>query len=150
MRAVHHTAIITDDIDVSLRFWRDGLGLTQFMDHTFVGDWKSLFGADTDTLRSVFLGDPDHPDGGIVELVRFVEPEDGGDAGVPPPQCPRRGLFLVSLHRGVEDTLMTLSTHGFTEGVRRISMPAPGGKRVAMAVITAPDGVLVELVGEPE
>jgi glyoxylase I family protein len=26
-------------------------------------------------------------------------------------------------------------------------MPAPGGKRVEMAVITAPDGVRVELMG---
>jgi glyoxylase I family protein len=29
-------------------------------------------------------------------------------------------------------------------------MPAPGGKTVAMAVITAPDGVLLELIGPPE
>jgi len=29
-------------------------------------------------------------------------------------------------------------------------MPAPGGKTVAMAVITAPDGVRVELIGPPE
>jgi hypothetical protein len=34
--------------------------------------------------------------------------------------------------------------------VRRIEMPAPGGKTVAMAVITAPDGVRVELVGPPQ
>ena len=28
-------------------------------------------------------------------------------------------------------------------------MPAPEGKTVAMAVITAPDGVRVELIGRP-
>jgi glyoxylase I family protein len=28
-------------------------------------------------------------------------------------------------------------------------MPAPGGKKVAMAVITAPDNVRVELIGDP-
>jgi hypothetical protein len=36
---------------------------------------------------------------------------------------------------------------GFAEGVRRISMPAPGGATVQMAVITAPEGVRVELIG---
>ena len=36
---------------------------------------------------------------------------------------------------------------GFADGVRRITMPAPGGRTVSMAVITAPDGVLVELIG---
>jgi hypothetical protein len=29
-------------------------------------------------------------------------------------------------------------------------MPAPGGKKVAMAVLNAPDGVRVELVGPPQ
>jgi hypothetical protein len=40
-----------------------------------------------------------------------------------------------------------LAASGFADGVRRISVPAPGGKTVPMAVITAPDGVLVELIG---
>jgi glyoxylase I family protein len=31
--------------------------------------------------------------------------------------------------------------------VRRIEMSAPGGKKVAMAVLNAPDGVRVELIG---
>jgi glyoxylase I family protein len=36
---------------------------------------------------------------------------------------------------------------GFADGVRRIVVPAPKGKQVEMAVITAPDGVRVELIG---
>ena len=58
MRAIHHTAIVTTDIDRALRFWRDGLGLTQMLDHTFTGDWPTLFGVDSSALRSIFLGDP--------------------------------------------------------------------------------------------
>jgi glyoxylase I family protein len=53
----------------------------------------------------------------------------------------------VSLQREVDPTLARLDELGFTEGIRRISMPAPGGKAVQMAVITAPDGVRVELIG---
>ena len=52
-----------------MRFWRDGLGFTELFDHTFTGDWPTLFGAETDQLRSIFLGDPAAPDTGIVELV---------------------------------------------------------------------------------
>jgi glyoxylase I family protein len=145
MRAVHHTAIVTTDVDLSLRFWRDGLGLAQFLDHEFSGDWRTLFGADADVLRSVFLGDPGQPDGGIVELVHFI-----GDTAKPEPVTnPRPGLFLLSLERDVESTLAALADLGFTDGVRRITMPAPDGRAVSMAVITAPDGVLVELIGSP-
>jgi glyoxylase I family protein len=144
---VHHSAIVTSDVDLSLRFWRDGIGLVEMLDHTFSGDWPTLFGAATDVLRSVFLGDPEHPDSGIVELVSF-DGVDGTPSGSD--QEPRPGFFLLSLERDVDATLATLAELGFAEGVRRITMPAPKGKTVAMAVITAPDGVRVELIGAPE
>ncbi|WP_319433829.1 VOC family protein [Mycobacterium sp. RTGN5] len=146
MRAIHHTAIITTDIDQAVRFWRDGLGLTPMLDYTFTGDWPTLFGVDASALRSIFLGDPDNPDAGIVELVQFVDAELTSAAS---DSAPGPGFFLVSLQRDVEPTLAALAGHGFTDGVRRISMPAPGGKSVAMAVITAPDNVRVELIGDP-
>ena len=128
-----------------MRFWRDGLGFAELFDHTFTGDWPTLFGAPTDQLRSIFLGDSDAPDSGIVELVVF----EGAAAGSAPAARPAFGFFLLSLQRDVDATLSALAGLGFDEGVRRIEMPAPGGKKVAMAVITAPDGVRVELVGPP-
>ena len=76
-----------------MRFWRDGLGLTELFDHSFTGDWPELFGAKTDRLRSIFLGDPRTPDAGIVELVVF----DGADDAPAPPERPRHGFFLLSL-----------------------------------------------------
>jgi catechol 2,3-dioxygenase-like lactoylglutathione lyase family enzyme len=143
MPGIHHAAICTADVDRSLKFWRDGLGFTELFDHTFTGDWPELFGAKTDRLRSIFLGDPHEPDTGIVELVVF----ESADEASAPPERPRHGFFLLSLQREVEETLSTLAAQGFADGVRRITMPAPGDKAVAMAVITAPDGVLVELIG---
>jgi hypothetical protein len=117
--------------------------LTELFAHTFTGDWPTLFNARTDRLRSVFLGDPATPDTGIVELVQF----DDTPTGPVPPDEPTFGFFLLSLQRDVDATLAGLATLGFDDGVRRIAMPAPGGKTVAMAVITAPDGVRVELIG---
>jgi catechol 2,3-dioxygenase-like lactoylglutathione lyase family enzyme len=146
VRAIHHTAIVTADVDVSLRFWRDGLGLSELFDHTFTGDWPTLFGAASNELRSVFLGDPDHANSGILELVHF----DGVGTDEPDPTSgPRRGFFLVSLERDVDATLAHMAELGFAADVRRISMPAPGGKTVAMAVLVDPDGVRVELIGAP-
>jgi glyoxylase I family protein len=143
---IHHTAIVTSDVERSMQFWCDGLGFTRLFDHTFGGDWPTLFNARTDKLRSVFLGDPKTPDTGIVELVQFAD----AVAGASPPGGPAFGFFLLSLQRDVDVTLAGLAALGFGDGVRRIEMPAPGGKVVAMAVVTAPDGVRVELIGPPE
>jgi glyoxylase I family protein len=142
---IHHTAIVTSDVERSIRFWCDGLGFAELFDHTFKGDWPTLFGATTDRLRSVFLGDPTAPDTGLVELVQFDDAKPGQ-----PPSAPAFGFFLLSLEREVDVTLAGLAALGFDDGVRRIEMPAPGGKVVEMAVITAPDGVRVELIGPPQ
>jgi catechol 2,3-dioxygenase-like lactoylglutathione lyase family enzyme len=141
---VHHTAIVTADVERSMRFWRDGLGFTELFDHTFTGDWPTLFDAHSDRLRSIFLGDPGTPDTGIVELVVL----EAVQTAAPAQANPSFGFFLLSLQRDVDAALAKLAELGFEEGVRRIEMPAPGGK-VAMAVITAPDGVRVELIGPP-
>lgn len=146
MTGIHHTAIVTADLERSIRFWCDGLGFAELFDHTFTGDWPTLFGATTDRLRSVFLGDPNTPDTGMVELVQF----DGVETAPASPDQPAFGFFLLSLQRDVDATLGGLAELGFDDGVRRIQMPAPGGKTVAMAVITAPDGVRVELIGPPQ
>ena len=143
MTGVHHTAIVTTDVERALSFWQDGLGLNILFDHVFTGDWPTLFDASTDTLRSIFLGDPSTPVSGIVELVVFDNPapERQSIAG------PAPGFFLVSLNRDVEPTLRRLADLEFADDIRQIVVPAPHGKQVQMAVITAPDGVRVELIG---
>jgi glyoxylase I family protein len=143
MTGVHHTAIVTTDVERALSFWRDGLGLTVLFDHVFTGDWPTLFDATSDTLRSIFLGDLAAPDTGIVELVVFDDPapEYESMAG------PAAGFFLISLNRDVEPTLRRLADLGFADDARQIAVLAPHGKQVQMAVITAPDRVRVELIG---
>jgi glyoxylase I family protein len=143
MIGIHHTAIVTSDVQRALSFWRDGLGLSVLFDHVFRGDWPTLFDAESDELRSVFLGDPQAPDSGIVELVVF----DGAGSAPHYVAGPAAGFFLVSLNRDVDPTLTRLAGLGFAGGVRRIVVPAPKGRQVKMAVVTAPDGVRVELIG---
>jgi glyoxylase I family protein len=132
-RSLHHAALCVRDVDASLRFYRDGLGLDVMMDHTFDGDWPTLFAARSGTLRSVFLGDPATPDAGVVELVAF----DGGADDGPP----ATGFFLLSFFVAVDDTLARLHELGLGGPPRRVTQGA-----VAMATVRDPDGVLVELI----
>ena len=55
---IHHSAICVRDFDASLRFYRDGLGLSLLWEREFEGDWPTLFGAPEPKLHSAFLGDP--------------------------------------------------------------------------------------------
>ena len=146
MAHVHHSAVYVRDLDASLHFYRDGLGLQVLMDHEFDGDWRTLFDAPGDRLRSVFLGDPDSPDAGIVELVAFADDVAGGSATVATAAPPRPGFLLLSFFVDVDATLERLAAVGLDEPPRRIRVPGPGGD-VEMATVRDPDGVLVELIG---
>jgi catechol 2,3-dioxygenase-like lactoylglutathione lyase family enzyme len=143
---VHHSALRARDVEASLRFYVDGIGLQVLMDHRFAGDWPTLFHVDATELRSVFLGDPRHPDAGIVELVAF----DGAPAGDPLPDAvagSAAGFLLLSFTVDVDSVLGRLASLGVSpEG--RIEQPSPTGT-VAMATVRDPDGVLVELIDLP-
>jgi catechol 2,3-dioxygenase-like lactoylglutathione lyase family enzyme len=153
---VHHSAIVVDDVDASLRFWRDGIGFEVMMDMHFDGDWTTLFGARGDRLRSVFLGDPTRAGAGIVELVQFLASGLGDStdsAGHPPaeraaPPPPGAGFFLLSCYVDVDAVLARLAALGLGGAPRRITVPGPAGSApVPMATVVDPDGVLVELIG---
>lgn len=135
---VHHTALVVTDVEASLRFWRDGLGFVETMDATFEGDWPALFDAPAPQLRSIFLGDPEHPDSGIVELVDFGP---GVAAGPAAGGGPATGFFLVSVYCDVDATLARLADLGLGGEPRRIQSYG-----VTMVVVTDPTGVRVELI----
>jgi len=135
---IHHAAICARDVEASLRFWCDGLGLEVLMDHGFEGDWPRLLRAPSPSLRAVFLGDPAAPGSGIVELVDLGEVPDGPrPAGAPAAS----GFLLLSLMTALDAALDRLSALDLGGEPRRIE--ASG---VAMATVVDPDGVVVELI----
>ena len=150
-RPLHHAALCVRDLDASLRFYRDGLGLEVLMDHRFEGDWPALFDASSRHLRSVFLGDPARADAGIVELVVFDDATGESSGPVTAAGPPASGFFLLSFFVDLDATLGRLRSLGFAEHPRRIEQPGPLGP-VSMATVHDPDGVLVELIHakEPE
>ena len=140
---VHHTAVVCSDLELSLRFYRDGLGMDVIMEQEFEGDWPTLFGARGTRLRSQFLGTREDTSSGIVELVVF----DGGAEPAPDDRPPAYGFFLISLYVDVDAALERLAAIGVQpEG--RTEFPSPRGP-VVMATVRDPDGVLVELIGVP-
>lgn len=141
MPTIHHSAICVRDIDESLRFWRDGLGFHVVLDHEFDGDWPTLLRADTQRLRSVFLGDPGNFEAGIVELVDFgpATPDQTSQATRAEP-----GFLLLSVMADLDSALGRLAALGLGGEPRRVDVAG-----VAMAVVCDPDGVQVELIDTP-
>jgi glyoxylase I family protein len=136
---VHHSAIATRDVEASLVFWRDGLGLQVLMDHSFEGPWPELFRAASTMLRSVFLGEAGAPDSGIVELVAL---ENTAPPGAAPPG-PAEGFFLLSLYADLDTVLPRLAALG-VGGEPTVAAVGP----VRLAVVHDTNGVAVELMDD--
>ncbi len=138
-RALHHVALCPTDLEASLRFYRDGLGLVELMDRRFEGDWPTLFGAGATELRSIFLGDPEAPDAGVVELVDLGPLLPTHE----PAPAPRHGFFLLSFNVDLAAATERLARLG-ADVRARIEVHG-----VAMAVVRDPDGTQVELIDLP-
>jgi catechol 2,3-dioxygenase-like lactoylglutathione lyase family enzyme len=59
--AIHHSVVAVGDIEASLRFYRDGLGLDVLQDRYVEGDWPGLFDAPARRLRAVLPTPPSNP-----------------------------------------------------------------------------------------
>jgi glyoxylase I family protein len=140
--AIHHSVVVVRDLEASLRFYRDGLGLELLQDRLVEGDWPGLLDAPGRSLRAVFLGDPRVPDdhSGVLELNLF----DGDVEEGPPASARRSGFLLLSFFVDVEATLDRLAGLGLGGSPRRVTQPTPNGQ-VAIATVHDPDGVLVLL-----
>ncbi|EHB45729.1 Glyoxalase/bleomycin resistance protein/dioxygenase [Mycolicibacterium rhodesiae JS60] len=140
MTLLHHAGLCVSDMETSLRFYRDCIGMTVLADKVLHADLEPLLGVHTERIRTVFLGDESHPDGGIVELLDLGVPAVSESA--PQPGLPGRGVFLLSLQADIDDVLSRLDAAGL--GSLRRVMPTPGGGLAATVV--DPDGVMVELL----
>jgi catechol 2,3-dioxygenase-like lactoylglutathione lyase family enzyme len=141
--AIHHSVIAVGDLEASLRFYRDGLGLDVLADREVEGDWPDLLGAPGRRLRAVFLGDARVPDvsAGVLELNELHG--DQVQQAVSSPGRPA-GLFMISFFVDVEATLSKLAGLGLGGSPRRVTQPTPNGP-ITIATVRDPDGVLVLL-----
>lgn len=139
---IHHSVVVVRDLEASLRFYRDGLGLDLLQDRQVEGDWPDLFDAPSRRVRAVFLGDAGVPDdhAGVLELNVF----DGDVPQGPPPSPPRTGFFLLSFFVDVEAALSRLAALGLGGPPRRVTQSTPRGT-ITLATVRDPDGLLVLL-----
>jgi catechol 2,3-dioxygenase-like lactoylglutathione lyase family enzyme len=139
---IHHSVVLVRDLEASLRFYRDGLGLDLLQDRQVEGDWPDLFDAPSRRVRAVFLGDAGVPDdhAGVLELNVF----EGDVPEGPSPSPPRTGFFLLSFFVDIDATLGRLAALGLGGPPRRVTQSTPRGP-VTLATVHDPDGLLVLL-----
>ncbi len=147
-RPLHHVALTPRDHKQSLRFYCDGLGLQELIDlDGLTGDWKHIFGAPANALRSIFLGSPDVGNAGVVELVVFPDDSAGGRRQAATELV--NGFFLMSFYvSDVDATIARLEELGVANDVRTTTI-GDGDGSFTVGTVRDPDGVLIELVGMP-
>lgn len=145
---LHHVALTPRDHRESLRFYCDGLGLQELIDlDGLTGDWKHIFGAPTNELRSIFLGSPDTGNAGVVELVVF--PDDSAAGRDQAKSEMVNGLFLLSFYvTDVPATTTRLKELGVGTDFRTTTI-GEGEHTFTVGTVRDPDGILIELVGMP-
>jgi catechol 2,3-dioxygenase-like lactoylglutathione lyase family enzyme len=142
MPHTHHTGLAPADIDASLRFYTEGVGLEILMDVTVPSDLEGLLGVPTEKWRTVFLGDKSNPDSGILEILDIGT---GHAQSEPPlPGVPVRGTFLLSFITPVQEALDRLAVLGMGGEPRVIKTPSGA----LAATVVDPDGVVVEFLDE--
>ena len=92
--AIHHSVVVVGDLEASLRFYRDGLGLEVLQTATSRVTGRVCSARPLAACAPCSLGDPGIPDdhAGVLELNVF----DGDVPAGPPPSPPRTGFFLLS------------------------------------------------------
>ena len=145
---LHHVAIAVKDMDRSLAFYRDALGLALFQDEVISGpEVDTALQEEGAKVRMVLLADEA---GSMIELLGWQHPS--------PHQKPvehRRftsvGLVEVSLMvndlKETEDRLKKAG-HSFRTPIWRFgrNLPAYGGAEAWIRYVEDPDGVQVELM----
>lgn len=127
IKKINHIAIVVEDIDAALGFWRDQLGLV--LDHV------EIVPSQTSKVAFIPVGD------GEVELVQPTDPESG------------LGKYLMKRGEGmhhlcievddIEGVLVDLKAKG-VQLINQVPQDLPG-RRMAFIHPKAANGVLVEL-----
>ena len=143
IQRLSHIGICVSDLERSLRFYRDGLGLALRSQIEMAGEPAATLLQLPDVhLRAVYL----ERDGTRIELLEYPSP--GCTAAERTPR-PMNQLGLTHLSLRVDDldaTLAELANVG-VQIVRPSRIDIPG---IAAAVfVTDPDGTLIELVQQP-
>lgn len=143
--AVNHFSLTVEDLDRSLAFWRDTLGLEQMdFSMTTEGDFvESIVGLPGTFMESVFVRAP----GIVIEIIKYVQPE-----GTPirPRTCDPGCTHIAFECEGLEGLFERVRANGYTTRADRvITVPEGDWKGTKTFYCVDPDGVTVELLENP-
>ncbi|MFM7321973.1 MAG: VOC family protein [Armatimonadota bacterium] len=144
MLRFHHLNIVVADMERSLAYYRDLLGMRQTFETDLQGEWiDTVVGIPGARARCVFV-QPDH--GGMrLELLQYLDPAGAPVAGASAPNALGLRHFALEVDdlEGVVARLRDSGHHVFSDPVR-VPFTLVGGIRKTLAYTLDPDGVIVE------
>ncbi len=136
-----HGGITVNDMDRSLVFYRDGLGLEQEFDRILDAPYlKAVLGLEFDHIRAVYMR---IPGGGFVELLEYNGVERLPAASRPCDYGAGHLCLYVDDVAGVHARLVDLGFRARSAGVVEITAGPNAGAQ--SCYMTDPDGYAVEL-----
>ena len=138
IKAMHHTAICVKDLERSLAFYRDLLGMKVVIDSRMTGpELDRILALEKADLRRVYLAGY----GGKIELFQFDAPQ-----GKPFPEDFRVcDVGLTHIAFEVEN-IQALHQELSAKGVRFHNAPLPVQNRGMVCYLRDPDGVVLEFL----
>lgn len=136
-----HAGVTVRNMDESLRFYRDALGLEVHFDRLLDGDYLPVVLAlDLSTIRAVYLR---IPGGGFVELLEYRGLERLSAAARP---CDYGAGHLCLYVDGIDDIVATASDLGFRcRSAGPVDITAGPNAGARSVYLLDPDGYPVEL-----
>jgi len=138
-----HVSVTTADLDRSIAFYRDVIGLPLVdrgdLDDDVIETLTARPGARARWAELALGG------GQVLELVQYLEPaEDGVDQRTWRPGATHIGLSIDA----IDDVLERLGEQGYRSS-EVVTLDEPGWEGVRCVYATDPDGVTIELVDRP-
>ena len=140
-----HGGITVRDLDTSLKFYRDGLGLKEKFDHVRVEPYlKTILGLEFDAIRVVYL---DIPGGGFIELLEYQGIERLSAASRPCDYGAGHFCFYVSK---IDEIAIKMFSMGYSARSESCVDITEGPNKGARALyLLDPDGYPIELFQRP-
>jgi catechol 2,3-dioxygenase-like lactoylglutathione lyase family enzyme len=141
--SLFHAGVTVSDMDRSIAFYADGLGLTLLSDRVAASPTLAvLTGVDVSSMRIALL---EGPGGGMMELLQYDPDRERVGAAAPPPSQPGTGhvcLFVEDLAVAEQQLVARGGTRVSTAAVP-VSAGTYAGRHCIY--LRDPDGHLVEL-----
>jgi lactoylglutathione lyase len=143
---IFHPVVSVADMNRSLRFYADTLGLeVTFDDYHDPAAISALFGFDTPRVRSVVVRCPDRSE---IELVEYERPRGRPRSERSPNDA---GILAVNLRvTAIEPLVARILDGGYEVPSGIVDQTLPDGGVIRVAVTTGPEGETIILVELPK